>query len=341
MVHHMSEALPGSHSVSLNHNKYYTHHYDTVLTPANGITGVFTRRPLAGPWLLGRLASQAHGFIYLGKSGFLTASIDHRRSEFAFLKRRGKRIVCYFAGNDIRSPKLMAELERTTGVKNIASFLLDARPDFGTAVYENHKKEIARVADEFADVIFNATVDQLSYLTKPTQPFLYFYPESGFMPIGNRYENLDRPLIVHAPTSPLIKGTPHVREAVARLQQLGYEFEYVEIMNMTNDVVLETLSRAHIVLNEFYAFVPGMFGIEAMASGCALLNSADERIETDLPSGSNEAWKVTRVEEIFDNLRELLDHKELIKPLAIRGQAWARENALASKSAERFRQALL
>ena len=35
-----------------------------------------------------------------------------------------------------------------------------------------------------------------------------------------------------------------------------------------------------IVLNGFYALMPGVFGIEAMANYCALMTAADETIES-------------------------------------------------------------
>jgi hypothetical protein len=83
------------------------------------------------------------------------------------------------------------------------------------------------------------------------------------------------------------------------------------------------LESAHIVLNEFYAFVPGQFGVEAMAAHCALLTSADEAIEPSLPPGSNQAWMVTPYWQIYDNLKLLLEDLSLIKGYADRGFEWA------------------
>lgn len=340
MVSHMSVALPGSHSVSLTRNKYYDFAYDTTLEVSGGSVPFFRGRLFAGPWLLGKLAARAHGFVYLGPTGYLRTGADERWHEFEFLKKRGLRLVCYFTGSDIRSPKLMLEMQERTGIENIATYQVEVVPEFRRPEYEHTKQAMARAADRFADVIFNARTDQLSYLTRPTEPFLYFYPDDRFVAIGDKFERLDSIRIVHAPSSPIVKGTQVVRAAINRLRELGYTFDYVELDQTPNEVVLATLATAHIALNEFYAFVPGMFGVEAMASGCALLTSADEHLERDLPTGSNAAWMVTSSAQIFDNLRHLLDHPEEIRPLAERGQAWARGNAAASKSAARFRSIL-
>ena len=106
---------------------------------------------------------------------------------------------------------------------------------------------------------------------------------------------------------------------------------------MPNDRVLDELKNAHIVLNQFYAFVPGIFGVEAMSSHCALLTSADESIETDFPIGSNKAWVVTRYFEIYDNLKKLLDNTQLIKPQADAGYSWVKKYAAMSSSGEKLK----
>ena len=97
--------------------------------------------------------------------------------------------------------------------------------------------------------------------------------------------------------------------------------------------VLSALGEAHIVLNQFYAFVPGVFGIEAMARGAAMLCSADDRLEPDLEPGANDAWLVTSHESIYENVNSLLDDPRALRELAARGYRWARANASQSASA--------
>ena len=105
-------------------------------------------------------------------------------------------------------------------------------------------------------------------------------------------------------------------------------------MGESNSVVLKELRSAHIVLNQFYAFVPGLFGVEAMASHCALLTSADRAIEPTLPEGANDAWIVTKYWEIYENLKLLLDNRAELKSVADRGYDWAYKNCRASVSAQ-------
>lgn len=332
MVAHISEAVPRSHSVSLSSHSFYARRYDTQLRSSRSARLDYLLRIVNGPWLMGKLMTRAKGFIYIGASGFLLSGQDNRAAEFEFVKSNGLKLVCYFTGDDIRAPRLMHELEARTGQPNISTFLSEVSSVFDSDEYDATKRHIAASADRFADVIFTAAADQLSYLTRPTEPFLYFYPDSQFRLLERKFVSYDRLVVLHAPSSPALKGTPLVRDAVERLRADGYDFEYVELLGVDNETVLRELGRAHIVLNQFYAFIPGVFGIEALASTCAMLCSADERIETGLPAGANDAWLVTKSDEIHQNLRRLLDDPLEMRELAVAGYRWALENV--SKSAD-------
>jgi hypothetical protein len=202
---------------------------------------------------------------------------------------------------------------------------------------EVFRMKLAASADDYADHIFNAPVDQISYLRREVHPFIYFYPDSGFKRNDDKFAEIVRVKVVHGPSSPLIKGTPLVRAAIKKLQMEGYDFEYKELIGVSNLVMLEALVDAHVVLNEFYAFVPGLFGVEAMASHCALMTSADDRIETVLPCGANDAWMVTEYWNIYDNLKQLLNNHALIKQYADAGFKWASDHCSYQKSADRLK----
>lgn len=334
MVANVARAIPDSYSVSLVPSPFYSFAYDV-----SPITGSFSwfRTRILGAWILGRLSRRATGFLYIGGQDYLGEPPDAREFEFAWLKRRGLKVVCLFTGSDIRSPVLMRAFQAETGLENIVTYLDQVAPVFANPAYDERRKALALSADRHADLIFNARVDQLSYLTRPTEPFPYFLPDELVWEDDAKHENPERIIIVHAPSSPIIKGTQVVRAAIARLSLDGYDFDYRELVGVPHEKVLEALREAHIALNEFYAFVPGVFGVEAMASGCALLTRADENIETDLPKGSNQAWVVTSTADIYLNLKRLLDDPATIRDQASAGREWVRAHATASVSGAKIR----
>ena len=335
-IKYISETITGSYSVSLSKNRFYDFWYDYSLVAKDNSKVHLIIRALVGPVLLGYLLNNAKGFFYIFSTGFLLNHIDGRNYEFSYIKGKNKKLVCLFVGNDIRSLKKMIKYSKDNKFELAANYYYLFSPALLLDDYDNLKKLIAIAADQHADLVFNFEFDQMSYLKKDTIPMYYFYPDSKFYKNDSKFINQSNLIIVHAPSSPIIKGTQLVRAAIDKLRSEGYKFKYVEFIEASNTDVLEQLKSAHIVLNEFYSFVPGLFGVEAMASHCALLTSADEEIEVSLPRGSNKAWMVTKHYEVYDNLKELLDSPSLAKQYADSGYEWALEHAAISSTGKKL-----
>lgn len=340
MLWRVHQAIPYSTSVALSEHRFYSYEYTFDAMPTKSSRINYLYRIFFAPWLLGRLANTHYGFIYVGPSGFLYDSVGQREFEFSFLKKRGLKIVCYFTGDDIRSHVLMKEVGDELGVRTIATALVEEFPVFFSEGYERQKKKIASVADTYADAIFSWSIDQVGYLKRKTHTFNYAYPDELFSANFEKFKNLDRVKIVHAPSDQKLKGTEFVREAIERLKKDGEYFEYRELTNASNDEVLAALSQSHIALNQFFGFLPGVFGIEAMAHGCVMMCSADKTLEPELAEGANEAWMVTRSDQVYSNLKKLLAHPGALEAQARRGFEWAFENASRS-SAQRDLAAVL
>lgn len=332
----ISESLDDTTTVNLASNPMYARRYD-VEFDIRGRASLLKRlrRLVVAPWVLGRLAVRHRTFIYLGAEGFLISLLDGREHELAFLRRKGREVVCYFTGSEIRSQPLVNELGRTLGRDVLTTYEPLVAPGIATDAADQHRRRLAATAERHAQVIFNAQVDQMSYFERPTHPPMYFFPNERIAHRPDKWRDPLHIVIVHAPTSPVIKGTPLVRAAIKRLREEDYVFEYVELTNQPNAVVLATLERAHVVLNQFYAFIPGVFGIEALAANTVMLTSADGSLEPSLPAGANDAWVVTPSWRIYENLKAVLDDPSSMQRQADAGTAWVEENC--SRSVDRSR----
>lgn len=335
---YISLSLAGSFSVNLGVNRFYDFSYDYALAQSSIFPNL--KRYLLPPYLLGRLVHYSDGFFYIYSNRFLLSQFDEGEWEFSFLKQRSRKVVLCYVGSDIRSPKIAMELSKKRGDEVTANYYFLTKPHFLTDRHEATLIKRCKVSEKYADMIFSASIDQVSYFSKPTYPFLYFYPDRLFVKKTDKFNELKQVKVVHAPSSPITKGTQLVRSAIVRLKKEGYQFFYYEIIDCSNDTVLQVLSDAHIVLNEFYGLVPGMFGVEAMAHYSALMTAADETIETDLPSGSNIAWLTTKSYEVYDNLKYLLDNPGEQKSYAERGYQWALEHAALSVSGKKLQKLL-
>ncbi|MGW9629798.1 hypothetical protein ACWGST_03780 [Agromyces sp. NPDC055520] len=231
----------------------------------------------------------------------------------------------------------MHELEERLGRPNLSTNQASIDALFDSDEYDTTKRAIAAAADRHANMIFSASFDQRSYLESPVEPIELLYPDDEFRHSVAKFARLDRPVILHAPSSPQIKGTHFVRDAIHRLEAEGYSFEYVELVGVDHAQVQRQLARAHIVLNQFYAFLPGVFGLEALASTSVMLCSADEHIEPAIPAGGNEAWILTIADEVYANLKRVLDEPDSMLAQAEAGYRWAQRSWSASVAGERVR----
>jgi hypothetical protein len=316
--------LPLSEIITVSEHPFYQ------LSKISFLRSFSSKRPtkhlylfFLGAYLLAKISSQFRGVVYVGNLGYLISRCDQREREFAFLQRHGVKIVCVLTGSDIRSVTSMLKDANESGQENIASYLALVSPSLATEHHENVIQERCRVINTYADKIFTSPFDQKSFLRSDADTLTPFLPSKLFCSNAQKFENLSEPIIVHAPSSPFIKGTPLVRSAVSRLRQEGFRFEYVELQNATNSEVIGHLRRAHVVLNEFYAFIPGVFGIEALANQCVLLTRASHELDPSIPGSPHEAWIPTEPYQVYDHLLWVLKHPERLEAIASAGYNWA------------------
>jgi hypothetical protein len=283
---------------------------------------------LTRPRIIGKQIALESSFLYLGFNSFIFDCYCVRRAEFSLINKSNGKIVCIFLGSEIRSPILSDELSEAIGQDLLTTYLFEGpRGSMLKNEMETRARSLASSSDEFANLILNSPVDQISHLKSRTHPIFYFLPSEHreHSPLKSRFKN-GRVKVVHAPTSKLIKGTALVRSVVKKLKSEGWDFEYVELFDAQREQIFFHLQDADIVLNEFYSFLPGVFGVEAMYFKCALLTSADSGIEKWLPSGADHAWMKTRYWEIEQNLKLLLKDKNKISDFSKNGYKWVIEN---------------
>lgn len=338
MLEQIGDAIPDSLTVVEEKHPFYDLTADLVIAPP-GARLARLRRWFLAPLVLGWALPRARGVVYIGHKGFLEHTVDEREWELRFIRSRRRHAVIVFTGSDIRSPARMTALAEETGFQNIGSIQARSGAPFDTHAYDDARRRRARVADLHASAIFTARVDQLSYLTRPTEAFPYLYPDDRFLETTGKFEDLSKIVIVHAPSKPVIKGTEAVRAAIEEVRSKHPEVEYRELTGVDNSQVVQALTEAHIALNQFHSYVPGVFGVEAMAHRCVMVCSADPSVETELEDAHG-AWVVTAEDGIAQSLEELLSSPEELSALAQRGYDWARSHASASATGDRLRTVL-
>ena len=114
--------------------------------------------------------------------------------------------------------------------------------------------------------------------------------------------------IAHAPSSPQLKGTHYIREAVAELAAAGQPVELVELTGMAHGNVLKALAASDIVVDQLLIGAYGVVTIEALALGkptiCYIRDDLRPHYTGDLPVFA------ASVETIRDRISELVERRE-------------------------------
>lgn len=317
-IKHLAKTFDNSISVCFNTNKFYDNQYDYTISIENKYLGYFVQF-IYSPILLGFLMNKTDKFFYVWSSGFLFK----KNFEFYFLKKMNKKLIIMYCGNDIRSPLLSIRYTDNCGIDNYLNYFSPQE----MILQEDRVKKEALLADKYADLVFNYELDQISHLKKKVLPFPYMYPKSKFNFSKDKFDNKKKITIVHAPSSPIIKGTQLVRSAIKKLENQGYDFNYIELIDKSNEEVLSILSESHIVLNQFYGYghAIGLLGIEALANTNCLMMSIKET-NSIWPSQKNSLNDVilnTKYWEIDEKLKFLLDNPKEIKRIACLGYEYA------------------
>lgn len=304
--------------------------YDDDTTRQNNHRNLHLERrgPLGAAWA--KIAFTAHCIrnydvfhFYFGES---LLSVGLRwplpfNMDLPFLKLFGKTIVMTYCGSDIR----LFEVERK---RNPYARLIESVVRFGPR-YDRRKKRRMWWQSKFVDrftavrnlyahaatvipahkierhIEVNTTVDIAAY--KPKE-----------------YESAERPVVIHAPSSPKFKGTEYIETAVADLKREGREFEYRRLHGVPNDEAHRIYrEEADVIVDQILGGGFGTLAVEGMYYGrpvCCYLIDEIYEIYPDCPIVN------CNKDNFKEKLAWLLDHPEERKRLGALGRAFVEKH---------------
>lgn len=260
-------------------------------------------------------------FIFLYGISLLPYNLD-----LPILKLFHKKTVMWFVGSDIRSYESV-EAAKEIGLKYYISEEWLKREAVPGKLKQ--KKRMIRMVERYVDHIISGP--SFSHLLTRRYDRIYVPID-----IDNiRYNSVPnrRPVVVHAPSRAEYKGTSYVLEAVERLKSEGYDFEFRLFQNTSNVKVRETLSNADISVDQLFSTCPGMFAIESMAAGCAVLGG-------NIPEFSGFPPELpvihTDPDNVYQNMKMLLENPELRRELGEKGRRYVEKYNDYRKIADEF-----
>ena len=175
-----------------------------------------------------------------------------------------------------------------------------------------------------------STPDLLSYVAGAT--WVPVVVDLALFPLVTREDrdNSRPPLVVHLPSSSILKGSRHIDPVLRTLAHDGV-IRYASFQQLPNSEVPAIMAQADIVVDQMGMGILGVAGVEAMASGAALVTDpGPEALEA---YGEPVPLCVADPDNLAEQIRELAADRERRLELAVAGRDFVERNHDGRRSA--------
>ena len=255
------------------------------------------------------------------------ARIPSRRSGFRqarILRDAGYRVGLIFHGSDIRRPDIHIRTHHDSPFTNpAAADLTETLRDSTRIVHEELANWEGPVMVSTPDLL--GTTAGAQWVPVVVNLADFPFPSDH----ANEESNLP-PLVVHLPSSSLLKGTHLIDPVLRRLAGEGV-IRYARYEHLPHEEVPAIMSQADIFVDQLGMGILGVAGIEAMAAGAALVT--DPGPEALAAYGEEVPLIAIDAATLEDSIRELVADHELRRELTIAGRAFAERHHDGRRSA--------
>ncbi|MGZ3866100.1 MAG: glycosyltransferase [Bacteroidia bacterium] len=245
---------------------------------------------------------------------FMWDTFKYNYSDLAVLKKKGKKIIHIFCGDDARWYFSEKQEFESFGLRP-----LEYEDNYNySAEYLNKKLEKLRSVEKYADFIFSR-LDQAQLQLRP-----YYRWNMMVLPEKYNHSPIQReknPVIAHAPTSRKAKGTSFVFEAFDRLKREGIEFTPLLIEGVKNTEALKMYESADMVIDQLIIPGTGKLATESLALGKVVLA---HMAYDNYPQKNPKECPIVDVnpDTLYDVLKKLIADHKLRTEIAARGRAY-------------------
>lgn len=256
-----------------------------------------------------------HVLVEAGRPLFGTAfDLDVER-EIRWLMDRGVAVALISHGTDLRLPSRHAQSERWSPFRGDR---LD--PEWVRRLEATALRNRA-LGEELEVPLFVATPELL--LDWPTATWLPIIVEPGRWHSDSQILTGRRPVVMHAPTNPFVKGTTLIEPTLDRMADQGI-LDYRRVEHVRASEMPALYAHADIVLDQFALGIYATTGIEAMAAGRLVVAHLNAQVRDHIVKVTGQEPPV--VEASPDTLEAVLDdivaRPEHYRRIASRGPAY-------------------
>lgn len=147
----------------------------------------------------------------------------------------------------------------------------------------------------------------------------------------------DRPVVLHAPSNPRLKGTAAIEEALTGLDARGV-LTYRRLQGLPHDQMAVAIAESDVVVDQVVLGNPGVLLAESLAAGRVVVAHLIEQVRDRMALGDPDRQPAPVVEAdpttIGQVIERVVGDRTAYREVAAQGPAWARRNHDGRRAAQ-------
>lgn len=236
------------------------------------------------------------------------------RGDVEVIGRAGLQVGLVFHGSDVRLPSRHVAQERWSPFREL---------DQLTERLEEQAGRLGSFAVDFSGPVFVSTPDLLADL--PAARWLPVVIDVDRWTTPTPPMQRERPIVVHAPSNPRLKGSAVIEAAMTELSEKGL-VEYRGLVGVPHARMPAALAAADIVVDQLVMGLYGVAACEAMAAGRLVVSYVGNPVREHVRRHTGYDVPVVEAdpENVADVVAGLVANREMAQQRAARGPAFVR-----------------
>jgi hypothetical protein len=247
--------------------------------------------------------------------------------EISTLQRTGMQVAMVSHGSDLRVPSMHRNIDRWSPFHDDEWSL--------TPRLEQQARANLAILEAAGVPVFVSTPGLREYW--PEARWLPVAVDPGAWATDRPVLVRDRPIVVHAPSRGVVKGTALVRVAMEPLHEENL-IEYREVQGVPAWAMPAIYQDADIVIDAMRIGNYGVAACEAMAAGRLVIGHLHKSVMTELAeAGAVPPIIAASPDELTAQIRDVLADREAYRKIAAEGPGFVRRNHDGTRAAESMR----
>lgn len=219
-----------------------------------------------------------HALVEAGRPLFGAVGGPDSALDAQLLTAAGVRVGLVFHGSEVRDPRAHARTHEHSPFR-------DSRDPYTSRLQAVADRTLA-LASEFEGPIFVSTPDQLDHVPSATWLPVVVDLDQWTLPDAQTQAGAEPPLVVHAPSNPVLKGTAEIESALVPFIEAG-RIRYERVSGLQPEAAAQLIRRADILIDQVLLGLYGVLACEGLASGAIVLGHVGDllrsRVDDEIP----------------------------------------------------------